>query len=83
MDAALAFAYRPTLEPHFQFPDVLTAEMAQAFVAFMESELIYEYIIQALPKYPAEPFAAIGNTEGNRYIRCGNNPQGPFMGEDE
>lgn len=23
------------------------------------------------------------DTEGNRYIRCGNDPQGPFMGEDE
>lgn len=29
MAAAFAFAYRPTLEPHFQFPEVMTAEMAQ------------------------------------------------------
>lgn len=61
MAAALAFAYRPTLEPHFQFPEVMTAEMAQALVEFMKSEPIYERIIQALPKYPAVPFAATGN----------------------
>ena len=23
------------------------------------------------------------DTDGNRYIRCGNYPQGPFMGEEE
>lgn len=61
MAAALAFAYRPTLEPHFQFPDVMTAEMAQALVEFMKSEPIYERITRALPKYPAVPFAAIGD----------------------
>lgn len=61
MAAAFAFAYRPTLEPHFQFPEVMTAEMAQALVEFMESEPIYERITKALPKNPAKPFAAIGN----------------------
>lgn len=59
--AALAFAYRPTLEPHFQFPEVMTAEMVQALVEFMKSEPIYERITKALPKNPAKPFAAIGN----------------------
>lgn len=61
MAAAFAFAYRPTLEPHFQFPEVMTAEMAQALVEFMESEPIYERITKALPKNPVKPFAAIGN----------------------
>lgn len=61
MAAAFAFAYRPTLEPHFQFPEVMTAEMAQALVEFMEYEPIYERITKALPKNPVKPFAAIGN----------------------
>lgn len=61
MAAAFAFAYRPMLEPHFQFPEVMTAEMAQALVEFMESEPIYERITKALPKNPAKPFVAIGN----------------------
>ena len=38
MAAAFAFAYRPTLEPPFQFPEVMTAAMAQARVEFMESD---------------------------------------------
>ena len=59
--AALAFAYRPTLVPHFQFPDVMTAEMAQALVEFMESEPIYERITKALPQNPVKPFSAIGD----------------------
>lgn len=59
--SALAFAYRPGMDPLYQFPAVMTREMAQALVDFTENFSLFDRLKNNLSADVKQPYAEFGD----------------------
>lgn len=71
---AFAFAYRPTLEKKYLFPDNPTAETFEALREFVAAESIFELILTKLPKAPTSD-KAVFSRKGSLFCPDGVDAQ--------